>query len=105
MGDGRSTLAWAVAGIYLALSISASVCLFLHGTTHHSDSHHSESSTQSPLCAWACQVTSEGGLAASTPTEVSGLVSIASVVPLGEPLSAFPSLSLHSRAPPVSTLG
>ena len=105
MGDGRSAVAVAVAGMYLALSIAASTCLFLHSPAHHSESHHSESGTHSPLCAWACQVISEGGLVASAPAEVSGLVSITSVAPFVEPLSAAPPLLLHSRAPPVATLG
>ncbi|MEI8013555.1 MAG: hypothetical protein WCH20_01825 [Nitrospira sp.] len=101
----RSAVALAVAGMYLALSLAASSCLLLHNTTHHSDSHHSDSDTQSSLCAWACQVTSEGGLAASVPAELPGLVSIASVVPLIDSLSASPSPSLQSRAPPMFTLG
>lgn len=101
----RSAVALAVAGIYLALSLASSTCLLLHSTTHHSDSHHSDSDTQSSLCAWACQVTLEGGLVASAPAEHSGLVSLASVVPLLESLSAVPSPLLQSRAPPISTLG
>jgi hypothetical protein len=105
MGDGRSTMAMAIAGIYLALTLAASTCLFLHSTTHHSESHHSDSDAQSSLCAWACQVTSEGGMVASAPAEGSALVSLTPIAPLVEPLSASPSLSLHSRAPPVSTLG
>jgi hypothetical protein len=105
MGEGRFALAWAVAGIYLALSISGSICLFSHSTTHHSESHHSDSGTQSPLCAWTCQVASEGGLVASAPKEVSSLVSITPFALLIEPLSATPSPSLHSRAPPASLLG
>jgi hypothetical protein len=96
----RSAVALAVAGIYLALSLASSTCLLLHSTTHHSDSD-----TQSSLCAWACQVTSEGGLVASAPAELPGLVSIASVVPLIDPLSASPSPLLQSRAPPMFTLG
>jgi hypothetical protein len=105
MRSGRSAVAMAIAGIYLALSLAASTCLFLHSTTHHSESHHSESDTHSPLCAWACQVNSEGGLVTASPVEMSGLVTITSVTPHAEPLSAYPSPSLHSRAPPVSTLG
>jgi hypothetical protein len=101
----RSAVALAVAGMYLALSLAASTCLLLHSTTHHSDSHHSGSDTQSSLCAWACQVTSEGGLVASAPADTSDLVSLAPEVFLVESLPAIPSPSLHSRAPPISTLG
>jgi hypothetical protein len=67
--------------------------------------HHDQDATQSSLCAWACQVTSEGGLVASAPAELPGLVSIASVVPHIDPLSASPSPLLQSRAPPMFTLG
>ena len=67
--------------------------------------HHDHDTTQSSLCAWACQVTSEGGLVASAPAELSGLVSIASAVSPIKSLSAFPSPLLQSRAPPIFTLG
>jgi hypothetical protein len=103
--DRRSAVALAVAGVYLALSLAASTCLLLHSTTHHSGSHHSDSDTQSSLCAWACQVTSEGGLVASAPAKHYGLVSIASTVSPIKSLSVFPSPLLQSRAPPIFTLG
>ena len=105
MGNGRFAVALVVAGMYLALSLAASTCLLLHSTTHHSDNHHSDSDTQSSLCAWACQVTAEGGLVASAPSDTSNLVSFSQEVYLVESLPTVPSPSLHSRAPPISTLG
>ena len=98
-------MAGAVAGIYLALFIAASTCLFFHNTTHHAGSDHSYPSTHSPLCAWACQAASEDGLVASAPEEMSSLISIAPAVPLGAALPDSLSPSRHSRAPPVSTFG
>jgi hypothetical protein len=98
-------VAIAVTGIYLALSVAAAGCLFLHSSVHHFDNHHSEPGTHSPLCAWACQVTSEGMRMSFAPAAVPGAVSITSVIFFMQPLPTSPSFLLPPRAPPVFTLG
>lgn len=109
MSHPARTMVGSVAGItavvYLVLVCLAAGCLFMHAGSPGGHDHHAQDSGHSALCAWACQASSESGLVASGPAEISGLVAIASLVPLVEPLSTSPSSSTHSRAPPVSTLG
>lgn len=92
-----------VALVYASLAVMAASCALRHvdpsnGHTHHS-SH--EAAPHNALCAWACQATSDAGLA----TEPSAL-SISPVVQLvvSSPNQETPSLSsslLRSRAPPL----
>jgi hypothetical protein len=93
--------------VYFGLVCLAATCspAVPTASSHGGHEHHDHDATHSPLCVWACQVTSEGGLVASAPAEGSDPVSITSVAPLVEPRSAFPSPSLRSRAPPIPTLG
>jgi hypothetical protein len=102
-----STVASIVAIVHFGLVCLAATCSLALPTTSipGGHEHHDHDATHSLLCAWACQVTSEGGLVASAPAEGPALVSLTPVAPLVEPLSASPSFSSHSRAPPVSTLG
>jgi hypothetical protein len=96
-----------VALVYASLAVVAATCAFSHVDPSNSHAHHGtqESAPHNALCAWACQVTSEGGLVASAPADTSELVSLAPEVFLVESLTAIPSPSLHSRAPPIFTLG
>lgn len=94
--------------IYLGLVCLASTCSLALPVSVHAgghESHHSHESTHSSLCAWACQATSESGLVASAPTDVSGLVVHAPVVFPVQPVSVFSVSSLRSRAPPLLPLG
>jgi hypothetical protein len=102
-----NTVAGITAVVYFGLVCLVAVCAPVLPTAASSaeHAHHDHDAAHSPLCAWACQAVSHSGLAASIPAEVPNLVVFASVVSHVTLLSASPSISLHPRAPPVSTLG
>ena len=91
-----------VALVYASLAAMAANCALSHVDPSNSHAHHGshETSPHSALCTWACQATSDAGLA----TEPSAL-SISPVVQLviSSPHQKTPSLSsslIRSRAPP-----
>lgn len=95
-----ATVAGVTALVYLALVCLSATCLFAHAAPLEGHDHHAQHSTHSPLCAWACQATSDAGLAMDSP-ESSGwpVVLQAMALPKQFPPSPFSSL-FHSRAPP-----
>jgi hypothetical protein len=91
-----------VALIYASLAVMAASCALRHVDPSNGHAHHGsdEAAPHNALCAWACQATSDAGLA----TEPSAL-SISPVVQLvvSSPNQKTPSLSsslLRARAPP-----
>lgn len=91
-----------LATLYLTLSVGAMACLFAHESESRSSHHHTGGTTQSSLCAWACDANPTVDLPAPKPqTQPLHLVSM---LPLVESsVSYFLSLqSAQSRAPPRS---
>ena len=91
-----------VALVYASLAVMAASCALRHVDPSNGHAHHGsdEAAPHNALCAWACQATSDAGLA----TEPSAL-SISPVVQLviSSPHQKTPSLSsslIRSRAPP-----
>lgn len=91
-----------VALVYASLAVMASACAFGHIDASNGHQHHSsqEPVTHNALCAWACQSTSDAGLALDSPMSSTGPVvrQIVSFPTQGSP-SLFASL-IRSRAPP-----
>jgi hypothetical protein len=88
--------------VYASLAAMAAGCALNHVDASNGHAHHGseEAGSHNALCAWACQATSDAGLA----TEPSAL-SMGPVVQLvvSSPNQKSPSLSsslLRSRAPP-----
>jgi len=102
-----STVAGITAVVYFGLVCLVAMCNPAMPATAGSGehTHHDHDVAHSPLCSWACQATSPGGLSTAAPAEVSGLVVPADVDPPHVPISAPASALLHSRAPPVYPLG
>jgi len=93
-------LALAIATLYLTLSVGAVACLFAHESESRSSHHHTGGTTQSSLCAWACDANPTVDLPAPTPQTqplhfVSMLLSVDSSVS-----SLLSQQSARSRAPP-----
>jgi hypothetical protein len=91
-----------VALVYASLAVMAASCALRHVDPSNGHAHHGsdEAAPHNALCAWACQATSDAGLA----TEPSAL-SISPVVQLvvSSTSQKTPSLSsslIRSRAPP-----
>jgi hypothetical protein len=101
------TLAGITAAVYFGLVCLVAACAPALPTVSSfgEHAHHQHEAAHSSLCAWACQALSQSGPAPSASGEVSSLVVLASVVPHVKLLSVSHSVSLHPRAPPVSTLG
>ncbi len=93
-------VAGATAGVYLALVCLAAGCLFTHATSPGGQAHHSQDSGHSPLCAWACQATSDAGLVTEPPALSTGSVVRLVVSSPNQDISSFSSSLLRSRAPP-----
>ena len=102
MRKGFVPLALTLAALYLTLSVSAAVCLFAHETEPRSSHHHTDGSTQSSLCAWACHANPTIDLVSITPqTKPFHLESI--LLTADSSVSFFLSQqSTQSRAPPRS---
>lgn len=91
-----------VALVYTSLAVAAASCAVIHVDTSSGHAHHGskEPAPHNALCAWACQATSDAGLATKPPALATGLV-VRLVV--SSPNQETPSLSsslLRSRAPP-----
>ena len=91
-----------LATLYLTLSVGALTCLFAHESESHASHHHTGETTQSSLCAWACDANPTIDLPASTPQMQP--LQLVSMLPLVESsVSYFLSpQSAQSRAPPRS---
>lgn len=93
-------VAGVTAGVYLALVCLAACCLFTHAASPGGQDHHSRNSGHSPLCAWACQATSDAGLVTELAALSTGLVVRLVVSSPNQEVHSLSSSLLHSRAPP-----
>jgi len=93
-----------LAVLYLALVSMATYCVSSHEIQHAPTNHHSKNNdSHSPLCAWACQVSSKTNASDTTHTKlftlailVTGMVFLFFVIPLQANLRPTPA-----RGPPI----
>ena len=95
-------IAGLVALVYASLAVMAASCALSHIGASNGHAHHGsdEAAPHNALCAWACQATSDAGLAPEPPALATGPVVRLAV---SSPNQETPSLSsslLRSRAPP-----
>ena len=91
-----------VALIYASLAAVAASCAFSHVEASNGHAHHGskEAGPHNALCAWACQATSDAGLAPEPPAlSMSPVVQLV-VSPPHQAISSSSSSLLRSRAPP-----
>jgi uncharacterized protein YceK len=92
----------AIATLYLTLSVGAVVCLFAHGNESRSSHHHTGGTTQSSLCAWACDANPTVDLPTPTP-QTQPLQFLSMLLSSDSSITSFLSQqSGQSRAPPRS---
>lgn len=90
--------------VYLGLIGVAPYCVASHQTQDSATAHHSKNtSSHSSLCSWACQVSSKGNLADTTPNTlltlaifIAGVVFLPSLLPVQA--TQYPTAA---RGPPV----
>jgi hypothetical protein len=96
-----------IAVLYLALISVAALCMssheIQHSPIHHHSPHSKNTATHSPLCSWACQVSSKANAADTThtlfltlPLLVTGSVFLFLIIPI----QATRQL-LSARGPPI----
>ena len=91
-----------LAALYLTLSVGAMACLFAHESESRSSHHHAGGTTQSSLCAWACDANPTVDLPArTTQPQPLHLVSMLQLVD-STALHVLSRQSPQSRAPPRS---
>ena len=91
-----------VALVYASLAVMAASCALRHVDAVNGHAHHSshEAAPHNALCAWACQATSDAGLAPEPPAlSMSPLVQRVVSSP-HQVISSSSSSPLRSRAPP-----
>jgi hypothetical protein len=107
---GRSQNASLVAGfvalVYASLVAVAASCAFSHVDPSNGHAHHGtqESAPHNALCAWACQATSDAGLATEPPAFSLGPVANLAVSSPDQAILSPSSSLLRSRAPPTIPL-
>ena len=91
-----------VALVYASLAAMAASCAFSHIDTTNGHAHHGsdEAGPHNALCAWACQATSDAGLAPEPSALSMGPVARLVVSSSHQAISSSSSSLLHSRAPP-----
>jgi hypothetical protein len=90
--------------VYLGLVALAASCASMP-VAQSKAHHHSHESAHSPLCAWSCQMVSQSGLVASSPSLLVSLVEVSAAVALVHSYWVVPPISRPARAPPMFTLG
>ena len=102
MRKGFVLLSLTLATLYLTLSVSAVTCLFAHGSRSGSAHHHAGGTTQSSLCAWACDANPTVDLPSPTP-QTQPLQFLSMLLSYDSSITSFLSQqSGQSRAPPHS---
>lgn len=100
----RSTVLVAgfVALVYASLAVVAASCALSHVDPSNGHAHHGshEAAPYNALCAWACQTTSDAGLATETPALSMSPVLRLVVSYLNPVIPSRSSSLLPSRAPP-----
>ena len=91
-----------VALLYASFAVMAASCVVRHVEPSHGHAHHgsTESAPHNALCAWACQATSDAGLATKPPALATGPVVRLVVSPFNQAIPSHASSLLRSRAPP-----
>ena len=91
-----------LATLYLTLSVGALACLFAHESESHVSHHHTGETTQSSLCAWACDANPTVDFSIITPQMQP--LQLVSMLPLVESSVSYflTPQSVQSRAPPHS---
>ena len=91
-----------VALVYASLAVMAASCAFNHVDASSGHAHHGsdEAAPHNALCAWACQATSDAGLAPEPSALSLGPVVRLVVSSPYQPSSLSSSSLLRSRAPP-----
>jgi hypothetical protein len=91
-----------VALVYASLAVMAASCALRHVDPSNGHAHHGsdEAAPHNALCAWACQATSDAGLAPEPPALATGPVVRLAVSPPNQEISSLSSSLLRSRAPP-----
>jgi hypothetical protein len=91
-----------VALVYASLAVMAASCALRHVDPSNGHAHHGseEAGPHNALCAWACQATSDAGLAPEpSALSIGPVVRLVISSPYQPSSSSFSSL-LRSRAPP-----
>ncbi|MDH4088238.1 MAG: hypothetical protein OEV27_15920 [Nitrospira sp.] len=90
--------------VYATLLVMAMGCVLAHADRSQSHQHHHDdqgSSTQTLLCAWACQATTDTVVAVGLPSAVVGtIIGLTDLIPSQLVLSMLSS-AIRSRAPPL----
>lgn len=91
-----------VALVYPSLAVMASACAFGHVGASSGHEHHGSQgpATHNALCAWACQATTDAGLAVDSPISSTGPMIRQILSPPSQHTSSLFSSLFHSRAPP-----
>ncbi|TKB69108.1 MAG: hypothetical protein E8D52_09050 [Nitrospira sp.] len=105
--SNMSRLCLSVAGLvaiaYGALLVMAMSCVLAHADRSQRHQHHHDdqgSSTQTLLCAWACQATTDTAVAVGLPSAVVGMIiGLTDLIP-SQPVLSTHSSVIRSRAPP-----
>ncbi len=106
MRPARSRNTILVAGlvtlVYASLAVMAASCALRHVDASSDHAHHDSqgAGSHNALCAWACQATSDAGLAPEPPALSMGPVVQRVVSSPHQAISSSSSSLLHSRAPP-----
>ena len=91
-----------VALVYASLAVMAASCALRHVDASNGHAHHGsdEAGPHNALCAWACQATSDAGLAPEPSALSMGPVARRVVSSPHQAISSSSSSLLRSRAPP-----
>ena len=91
-----------VALVYASLAVMAASCAFSHVDASSDHAHHGsdEATPHNPLCAWACQATSDAGPTTKPPALATGPVVRLVVSSPNQKTPSIASSLLRSRAPP-----
>ncbi len=90
-----------VALVYASLAVMAASCALSHVELSNGHAHHGshEATPHNALCAWACQATSDAGLAPEPPASSTNPVVRLVISPLNPAIPSHSSSLLRSRAP------
>ena len=91
-----------VALVYASLAAMAAGCALSHVDAAGGHAHHGshETSPHNALCAWACQATSDAGLAPEPPAMAMASTAQPTVSAVNQVIPFHLSALLHPRAPP-----
>lgn len=94
-----------IAWMYLALSLVAPGCSFVHAAPSSSHHQHSGTESHSTLCSWACEATSDVGPISYGEGGTVWAAQFQAVSTSPFFLTSRDHSSLHGRAPPIPARG